>query len=276
MYKKTVITTLSLAISFLPLKVLAQDISTQQSYVGFAVEDNDGIFQEVEKLTLNDTRECINKVSGKKIAFISDRTPAAEDRRVIITNVTKDKNNNYVFGDTNSLPYTDREYEQDSISEDIKVAIGLEHVDDKLAVTTGQNQFKYEIVDLVERDGREWETVVENGQFSITVEIPVFNFYSVTCESLEREEKLERQRLLEENLRWQEERQRDSLREWEEKHKREVIEDSNRRLHESLREDFRNPSWQEELNNQWEQDRFEYEDRFKPDLQQQLRQELKR
>ena len=96
--RKIIIATFSLAVPFLPLRVLSQDTlfqnwrenTARSGYVGFAVEDEIGFFQEVAKLDLDRTKECFSQAVEKETAFISDSTPTTEDRRVIITNITKD------------------------------------------------------------------------------------------------------------------------------------------------------------------------------------------
>ena len=221
--KKTIAVIFSLAIPFLPSKVLAQD-TPRQDYTGFAIENEEGVFQEVKTLVLDNTKECLDKASGKEIAFISDRIPAAEDRRVIITNVTKDENGNYLFGDVDALPYTDRQYERDAISEDINIAIGLEHVDNKLVAAEGKNQFQYEIVDPIEQGDR-LETVVDNGQFSVMVQTPIFTSYSDTCESIEKQEEQEQEEIDREVDRQLEQQQRELDRQRSEELQQQIRED---------------------------------------------------
>ena len=145
--------------------------TSQTSYAGFAVEE-DKYFQAAQGLVLEATKDCIEKAPGKKVVFISDKTPTADNRRVIITNITGNENNYRVFGNDNTAPHTDKEYEQDQISEDITVAIGSQHIDRKLALIEGENKLKYEIVEIQEIDGQEFETVLETGHFLVTVQTP--------------------------------------------------------------------------------------------------------
>ena len=108
------------------------------------------------------TGECPGKkVENQKAMFFSNTTTTASDRRVIITNITRGL-------DRDPLPYTDREYQREQVSEETKVTLGVEHDKKNLVVLLGENQFKYEIVQ-VEED-KDFETVLEEGTFSASVE----------------------------------------------------------------------------------------------------------
>ena len=147
-------------------QVLAQN--STQNYAGFAAEDEDKYFQPINRLNIFETvytGECPGiELASQKIAFISDNTPTAPNRRVIITNVTNKEKS------LDSLPYTDREYDQDQVSEDIKTTLGYEHKNKRFVVSEGQNKFKYEIVQIEEENDREFEKVIETGYFLATVE----------------------------------------------------------------------------------------------------------
>ena len=245
MFKNKFLTaTIGLAISFFPLSALTQDTLAQNSlpndssknYVGFAVEDDDGNFQIVSKLNLANTQNCPDKApKQQEVAFISDNTPTAGDRRVIITNITKNVVGSSVFDNAGEIPYTDRQYEQDRISEDIEVAIGAEHIDEKFVVSPGTNLLQYEIVEIREENGQEIEEVLETGKFSIDIETtnssaglfgypdstPVSPNFSSYCSIVEAQEK-HRLEQIEHQL-----QQDFNDREWERQREREreIIED---------------------------------------------------
>ena len=234
--------TIGLAISFFPLSALTQDTLAQDSlpndssknYVGFAVEDDDGNFQIVSKLNLENTQNCPDKAPKQEVAFISDNIPTAGERRVIITNVTKNDVGSSVFKNAQEIPYTDREYEQDRISEDIEIAIGAEHIDEKFVVSLGTNLLQYEIVEIREENG-EIEEVLETGEFSVNIEttnssdglfgspdssseLPNFSSYCSFVEAEEKYQQEQMQQQLQQDL-------NDRLRESEQERHREMIED---------------------------------------------------
>ena len=106
------------------------------------------------------TGECPGtKLESQEAMFFSNTTTTAPDRRVLITNVTRGLNRD-------PLPYTDREYEEEQISEKTKVTLGSKHDDGNFIVLAGKNQFKYEIVQIEEDD--DFETVLEEGSFVAT------------------------------------------------------------------------------------------------------------
>ncbi len=183
MYKQIVSVIFGCVISLQPSSALGEndlannlsENGSQENYTGFMVEDDDGYFQPIEKITLENTKNCPDIAPGKKVTFVSDSMATADNRRVIITNNTQNENNNSIFGNNNTAPFTDREYTRDFISEDIKIAIGSQHIDKKFIVSEGQNLFGYEIIDVEEKNGQEIETIVETGQFSLIVETPKFD-----------------------------------------------------------------------------------------------------
>jgi hypothetical protein len=105
------------------------------------------------------TGECPGRGIGNQEAmFFSNTTTTAADRRVIITNLTRGLKRD-------PLPYTDREYESGQVSEETEVTLGSEHETQNFVVLAGQNQLKYEIVQ-VEEDNL--ETILEEGTFLAT------------------------------------------------------------------------------------------------------------
>ena len=132
------------------------------------MEDEDKYFQPTNRLKVVETiytGECSGtEIKGQKVVFISDNLPTAPDRRVIITNITNAEKN------LASQPFTDREYEQDLLSEDIEISLGYEHDNGKFIVSEGENQFEYEIVQIEREGEQEYETVLDTGSFNATVD----------------------------------------------------------------------------------------------------------
>ena len=180
--KKVITAIFNIAAASFTVVVLSTSVQSQNSsentaqkgYAGFAIEDDEGFFQPIDELSITQityTGECPGyKYESEDIVFISDNTPTSPDRRVIITNVAE---TDPVFGRVDVQPYTDREYEQDEISEDIKLTIGSEHRDKRFVVREGENKFKYEIVQIEEKNDQEFEVILEEDFFSMNVNKPV-------------------------------------------------------------------------------------------------------
>ena len=132
---------------------------------------SDEYLQSVNKLQVTEliyTGQCPGKkLESEKVVFFSKNTPTAEDRRVIVRNVTGSENNEV---NLDLQPYTDREYQEEESSEKIKISLGEKHDGGKLIVFEGNNQFTYEIVDVEEQGDEELETIIEEGSFSADVE----------------------------------------------------------------------------------------------------------
>ncbi|OUC11824.1 MAG: hypothetical protein B0A82_25750 [Alkalinema sp. CACIAM 70d] len=86
--------------------------------------------------------------------FISPTTPPAPGLRVVIRNQT--------IG-SNPAPYTDREYDAGSRSEDFNLSPGDDHHSKHLAVLKGQNLMTYQI--------KRGNVVLESGEFTVNVDI---------------------------------------------------------------------------------------------------------
>jgi hypothetical protein len=97
------------------------------------------------------TNISANALSGE---FVSDTTPPAPGRRVIIRNVTAGMN-------SDPYPFTDREYEKGQASEGFGFGISDRHRGQALSVIKGLNQFEYEI--------REKNSILEQGKFTVDV-----------------------------------------------------------------------------------------------------------
>ena len=171
--RKIILAVASIATVSFPMTAISQDTQTQDvskkstegGYTGFAIEDEDKVFQPVDKLTFTQCFYSPNR-NSHKVVFLSDNIPSAKDRRVIITNVTDGEEN------IDSLSYSDLEYEEERISEELELQVETENDDRKLAVTVGQNRFKYEIVDVQEENGQELEVIRNTGYFSTTINKP--------------------------------------------------------------------------------------------------------
>ncbi|MEW6491224.1 MAG: hypothetical protein AB1589_01550 [Cyanobacteriota bacterium] len=88
--------------------------------------------------------------------FVSETTPPAPGRRVIIRNVTQGMN-------SDPYPFTDREYEKGQASESFKFGISDRHRSQSLSVFEGKNQFEYEI--------RDKNTAIEQGTLTVDVAV---------------------------------------------------------------------------------------------------------
>ncbi len=91
-----------------------------------------------------------------KAYFMSNSTPPAPGRRVIIRNVTKQ-----VYHD--SFPYTDREYDHGQSSEGFDFKLNFRQHDQTFSVVSGENNFDYEIWDN--------KSVIEKGSLTLYVNI---------------------------------------------------------------------------------------------------------
>jgi hypothetical protein len=89
-----------------------------------------------------------------KAYFVSAKTPPAPGLRVIVRNQT--------IG-TETVPYTDREYDRSLRSEGFNVAQESEHKSKYLAVVKGENRMTYEI--------KRGDQVIDSGEFQITIGI---------------------------------------------------------------------------------------------------------
>jgi len=90
--------------------------------------------------------------------FVSTKTPAGPNRRVIIKNVTDGM-------ETNPYPYTDRGYNKGEFSEDFGFKLGNSHKTRNFSVLEGENKFLYEI--------KENDQVIEQG--ALTAEVSIQN-----------------------------------------------------------------------------------------------------
>ncbi len=88
-------------------------------------------------------------------SFISDKTPPAPYRRVIIHNITKGIS-------ANPYPFTNREYdERRSSSETARTTLGTTHDGKYFNLIEGANEFEYEI--------KERDRVIDSGKFSAQI-----------------------------------------------------------------------------------------------------------
>jgi hypothetical protein len=86
--------------------------------------------------------------------FISSKTPPAPGLRVMIQNQT-------VGSET--LPYTDREYDQGSRSQSFTVSPGDAHKSKYLALLAGDNRMTYQI--------KRGDRVIDSGEFMVKLDI---------------------------------------------------------------------------------------------------------
>ncbi|KAM3095386.1 hypothetical protein ACKFKG_13765 [Phormidesmis sp. 146-35] len=94
-------------------------------------------------------------ISELEASFISEKTPPAPHRRVIIRNVTQGVS-------ANPYPYTDREYdERRPTSETARASLGNTHDRRRFNLVEGNNEFQYEI--------KERNRVIDSGKFSAQV-----------------------------------------------------------------------------------------------------------
>jgi hypothetical protein len=95
------------------------------------------------------------QISELEASFISDKTPPAPYRRVIIRNVTQGVS-------ANPYPYTDREYdERRPTSEIARASLGNTHDRRRFNLVEGNNEFQYEI--------KERDRVIDSGKFSAQI-----------------------------------------------------------------------------------------------------------
>lgn len=99
------------------------------------------------------TRNYTAEAPGRAV-FISRTTLPTPGLRVVIRNVTPGI-------DQTPSPYTDREYDKTSTSEEFKVNVSANHRSRYLAVREGKNDFSYEI--------KRANTVIESGSFTTTI-----------------------------------------------------------------------------------------------------------
>ncbi len=95
------------------------------------------------------------QISELEASFISEKTPPAPYRRVIIRNVTRGVS-------ANPYPYTDREYdERRPTSETARASLGDTHDRRRFNLIDGNNEFQYEI--------KERDRVIDSGKFSAQI-----------------------------------------------------------------------------------------------------------
>ena len=134
--------------------LIAQETSTNDQVVGFRVIGHSNLNQIVIPVD-SYFGECPGrKVYPIKAMFTSTNTSTAPGRRVIVRNVSLG-----IYNDP--LPYTDREYDSDRVSEITKISIGVKHRGRYFVVLEGLNTFEYEI--------KEGERVMERGSFTAMV-----------------------------------------------------------------------------------------------------------
>ncbi|MDX2212244.1 MAG: hypothetical protein SFY66_03035 [Oculatellaceae cyanobacterium bins.114] len=110
--------------------------------------------REINDITLTTfqyTGECPGRVDPEVRAwFKSEQTPPARRRRVVIRNITPGVR-------PDDQPFTNREYDEGSISEPFLIEFGTTHSNRRLRVIEGENEFQYEIL--------ERRNVIESGRF---------------------------------------------------------------------------------------------------------------
>jgi hypothetical protein len=118
--------------------------------IGFVFEGVRTI-NTVALTTFEYTGECPGQTAPEIRAwFQSEQTPPARRRRVLIRNVTPGVR-------PDAQPFTNREYDEGSISEPFLVEFGTQHSNRRLRVLEGENEFRYEIT--------ERRNVIESGTF---------------------------------------------------------------------------------------------------------------
>jgi hypothetical protein len=106
----------------------------------------------VSLTTVQYTGECSGQSSPEIQGwFTSATTPPARQRRVVIRNITAGLR-------PDKQPFTDRQYNEGTVSEPTVIEFGTEHSGRKFRVLPGENEFEYEI--------RERKTIVESGSFT--------------------------------------------------------------------------------------------------------------
>lgn len=131
--------------------------SVHSPRIGFKV----GNELDMNKGTLyrkNNGEKCLDNPEYSRIhaRFVSEKTPPAHGRRVIIRNITDGM-------DMYPYPYTDREYDQGSVSEATILEKGYTHRNRSLSVLKGKNIFEYKITEM----GK----VIDSGKFTFTLNI---------------------------------------------------------------------------------------------------------
>lgn len=174
--KKLTTAVLTSAIASCNLIAVAQNVRAQtpetqtapEGSVGFKIVDRYlPSVNQVEITEITYTGQCPGtKIESQEVVFFSKNTPTASDRRVLISNVSGGEGEDV---NLDLQPFTDREYEEDNNSEDIKLTLGNKHQDNRFVVFEGQNRIKYEIVDITESNDQEYETIIEDGYFDVDV-----------------------------------------------------------------------------------------------------------
>lgn len=124
---------------------------SQESRIGLIFE---GVrtLNGVRLTSVRYTGECPGQYDPEIQAwFTSTTTPPAEGRRVLVRNITTGIR-------PDSQPYTDREYDEGTVSEGFVVEFGTEHSGRRFRVLDGPNELEYEI--------REQDNVIESGTFT--------------------------------------------------------------------------------------------------------------
>ena len=172
-FKNTTTAILTIALIFMPQKMAWTQDTTAESEnnagkAGFILPGNyfETVPESISLIETTYTGECPGtKVESKEVVFFSENTPTAEDRRVLIRNVTAGE------AESELQPFTDRKYEDEAqISEEIKISLGNRHDDKRFVMTDGENKLKYEVVQIEEENGEEFEVVLETGYFTTQIE----------------------------------------------------------------------------------------------------------
>lgn len=141
--------------SLLTAKSVAQSSNSQTGFIFEAIRE----LNEVRLTTIQYMGECPGESSPEvKAWFTSATTPPGEKRRVVIRNVTPGI-------DPDKQPYTDREYQEGTVSEATLIEFGTKHSSRRFHVIPGENEFQYEI--------KERENVIESGSFESILESDV-------------------------------------------------------------------------------------------------------
>jgi hypothetical protein len=137
-------------------KSFAQSLTeSQEKRIGLIFE---GVrsFNGVRLTSVNYTGECSGRDDPTiQTWFTSTTTPPAPGRRVIVRNVTTGIR-------PDKQPYTDREYDEGTVSEGFTVEFGTEHSGQRFRVLDGPNELEYEI--------KEKKNVIESGTFTANFE----------------------------------------------------------------------------------------------------------
>jgi hypothetical protein len=128
----------------------------QEARIGLTVEGSQ-TFNQATLTTVSYTGQCPGTSSPQaKAWFSSSTTPPRDGLRVLIQNVSQGM-------DPEKQPYTDREYDEGTVSEYTIVEFGTSHSSRTFRVLDGENTFNYEI-----RDRAHSNVVVESGTFTAT------------------------------------------------------------------------------------------------------------